>query len=147
MNLLAQFATLFGLEAEALVERARSQAIVGGIIGLFALIAIAFLLVAAYLGLSGWIGPIWAALAIAGVAIVLALIAYLWARTVETARKRRVAERRRHSEASSLVTTAAMTAIPMALASPTVRRVGLPVAALAAIIFFTLREHSPRKDS
>jgi len=135
MHLLAQFATLFGLEAEALVDRAKSQAIVAGAIGFFALIAVAFLLVAAYLGLAQWIGPIWSALAIAGAALVIALVIYVWARTAEAKRKRIAAERRRHSEANSLITTAALTAIPMALSSPTIRRVGLPLAAIAAAIF------------
>ena len=146
MHLFAQFATLFGLEAEALVDRAKSQAIVAGAIGFFALIAVAFLLVAAYLGLAGWLGPIWGALAIAGAAIVIALVIYVWARMAEANRKRIAAERRRQSEANSLITTAALTAIPMALSSPTIRRVGLPLAALAAVIFFSRHERPPGEN-
>ncbi|CDP50327.1 hypothetical protein [Devosia sp. DBB001] len=140
MHLLAQFATLFGLEAEALVERAKAQAIIAGAIGFFALIAVAFGLVAAYLGLSLWIGPIWAALAIAGAALLIALIIYAWSRSAEASRKRRETERRRQSEANNLITTAALTAIPMALSSPAIRRVAIPLAALGAVIFFSRRE-------
>jgi len=142
MHLLAQFATLFGLEAEALIDRAKGQAIVAGLIGFFVLIAVAFLLVAAYLGLAERMGPIWSALIIAGIALVLAACIYLWARVSEANRKREQAEKRRQMEASSLMTTAAFTAIPMAMASPTIRRIGLPLAALAAVIFFSRREHS-----
>lgn len=147
MHLLAQFATLFGLEAEALVDRAKSQAVIAGAIGFFSLIAVAFLLVAAYLGLTEWIGPIWAALAIAGAAIVVALIIYLWSRAAEATRKRLAAERRRENEANNLIATAALSAIPMALSSPTVRRIAVPLAALAAVVFFTRREHpTPKTD-
>jgi len=147
MHLLAQFATLFGLEAEALVDRAKSQAVIAGAIGFFSLIAVAFLLVAAYLGLTEWIGPIWAALAIAGAAIVVALIIYLWSRAAEANRKRLAAERRRENEANNLIATAALSAIPMALSSPTVRRIAVPLAALAAVVFFTRREHpTPKTD-
>ena len=147
MHLLAQFATLFGLEAEALVDRAKSQAVIAGAIGFFSLIAVAFLLVAAYLGLTEWIGPIWAALAIAGAAIVVALIIYLWSRAAEANRRRLAAERRRENEANNLIATAALSAIPMALSSPTVRRIAVPLAALAAVVFFTRREHpTPKTD-
>lgn len=146
MHLLAQLATLFGLEAEALVDRAKTQAIVGGAIGAFAVIAIAFFLIAAYLGLAGWIGPIWAALAIAGAATLIALIIFAWERASEASRRREAAERRRQAEASSLITTAALTALPMALSSPTIRRIGLPLAALAGIVLLATRDRGGKDD-
>lgn len=146
MHLLAQFATLFGLEAEALVDRAKGQATVAAALGFFGVIAVAFLLIAAYLALSTLIGLIWAALAIAGVALVITLGIYVWARAADARRKREEAERRRSAEASNLITTAAFTALPMALSSPTIRKIALPLATLATIVFFVGREGQSGKE-
>ena len=79
-------------------------------------------------------GPIIAALIIAGGALVLALAVYLGTQIGEGARRRRIAERRRSSETGAFVTTAALTALPVILKSPTLRTVGIPLAALAAFM-------------
>lgn len=136
MGLLAPLAALFGIETDALIDRARRKAVILGIVALFCLIAAAFLLVALYL----WLGEIWspivAALAIAGGALVIALIAYGIGALADGSRRRQEAERRRANETTALVASAAITALPLLFRSPAARAIGLPLAAVAAAAFF-----------
>jgi hypothetical protein len=136
MGLLAPLAALFGIETDALIDRARRKAVILGIVALFCLIAAAFLLVALYLWLSAIWTPIIAALAIAGGAIVIALVVYAVGVMADNSRRRHEADRRRANETTALMTTAAITALPVLLRSPAVRTIGLPLAAVAAAVFF-----------
>jgi len=136
MGLLAPLAALLGIETDALIDKARRQAIVLAVVALFGLIAIAFLLVALYLWLATVWSPIVAALAIAGGAIVIALLVYGISRMREGSKKAKEAERRRASETTALITTAALTALPMLFRSPAARTIGLPLVAVAAAAFF-----------
>src|SRR5690606_19569821 len=113
MHLLLPLASLLGLEAEDLVERIRQNAMSWAAIALLLLVALAFLLVAANVALGGWIGPVLAPLAIAGVSLAIALSIYLVVHARRVRRRRRDAERRHAAERSAMITTAAMTAVPM----------------------------------
>ena len=136
MGLLAPLAALLGIETDALIDKARRQAIVLAVVALFSLIAIASLLVALYLWLSTVWSPTIAALAIAGGAIVIALLVYGISRMTEGSKKAKEADRRRANETTALITTAALTALPMLFRSPAARTIGLPLAAVAAAAFF-----------
>jgi hypothetical protein len=136
MGILAPLAALFGIETDALIDRARRKAVILGIVAVFCLIAVAFLLVALYLWLSTIWTPIIAALAVAGGAIVIALIAYAAGAVADNSRRKHEADRRRANETTALVTTAALTALPVVLRSPAFRTIGLPLAAAAAAVFF-----------
>lgn len=133
MGLLAPLAALLGLEVEGLAARAKSTALIYGLIGIFSIIAVGFLLAAGYMALADVVGPILAALIFAGSFLVLALAVYLGSMIGRGKRQRELAERRRASESGAFLTTAAITALPMLLRSPAIIRLGLPAAAIAAI--------------
>ncbi|SFZ83249.1 hypothetical protein SAMN02983003_1539 [Devosia enhydra] len=142
MKLLLPLASLLGLEVEHLAERWKAQAIVLGTIAFFALIAFVFILVALHAALLREIGPEFAPLAIAGGALLIAFI--VWA--IAALRQRKVvrseASKRQASETRALVTTAALTAAPMLLKNPLVRRFGLPLAGAATVAFLLLRSRN-----
>lgn len=135
MHLLLSLASLLGIELDELLDSLRKNAIAWGAIGLFGLIGLAFLLVAAHTALVAWIGPIWAPLAIAGFSLLVALAIYVVISIIDDIAKRREAQRRRAAETTALVTTAAMTALPMVMKSPLMRSVGLPLGGALAALF------------
>lgn len=134
MQLLVPLAGLLGIEIELLVQRLRQSAVIYGLIGLSALLALAFGLVALDLWLATLIGPILAALAIAGAFLVIALMAWLVLAVGNSRREKARALRKRSTDGTALITTAALTALPMLIGNPGVRRVGLPLGALAAVL-------------
>ncbi|MFK4810513.1 hypothetical protein N8A98_13880 [Devosia neptuniae] len=134
MNLLVPLAALLGIEVEAITDRAKKLAIVYAVISLFLLLGCFFLVAAGFFALATQIGPIYAALVLGGVFLVLALAVFAGAQIGESNRKRRTVERRRSSETGAFVTTAALTALPVLLRSPVIRKLGLPAAALAAFL-------------
>jgi uncharacterized membrane protein len=136
MHLLVPLAALLGIEVDALTDRLRRSAAGLLAMGLLAIIALTFLLIAANTALGQAVGPIWAPLTLAGGALLILLVIYVWSKVVEGGRKAREAERRRSSETSAFVTTAALTALPMMLKSPAIRNIAIPVAALAALTLF-----------
>ncbi|SHE82978.1 hypothetical protein [Devosia limi] len=144
--LFPQIAALLGFEIEAITDRAKRLTVAYGIIGLFGVIAFVFLLVAGFLALADWLGPIYAALILAGSFLLLALATFLGTRIGEGERRRREAERRRANQTSAAVTTAAMTALPVVMSSPTARIIALPVVALG--VYYLLRGGStpPKRD-
>lgn len=146
MGLMTQLASLLGIETGALIERTKDNAIAFSAIALFALIAVAFLLVALYTWLVGWIGPIWAPLAIAAGALVLALIAFIVLRIQEAAIARRTERQRKDAEATALLASAALSALPDLLNSSMVRNVGLPIALYAGFLMLTGKRKSSATD-
>jgi hypothetical protein len=139
MGLLAPLAALLGLEVEGLAARARSAALVYGLIALFGLIAVGFLLAAAFMVLAENVGSIAAALIMGGSFVVLALAVYLGSLVGRSKRQRELAERRRASETGAFLTTAAITALPMLTRSPALLRLGLPAVAVA--LYALLRDN------
>ncbi|MBJ3783264.1 hypothetical protein [Devosia sediminis] len=135
MGLIAPLAALLGLEVEGLTARAKSAILVYGLVGLFSLVAVGFLLAAGYMALADIVGPIYSALIFAGTFLLLALAVYLGSLIGRSKRQREVAQKRRASETSALITTAAITALPIVARSPLFLKVGLPLAAVAAFAF------------
>lgn len=134
MGLLAPLAALLGLEAGSLVSRAKSAAIIYGMITVFLVLAIGFLIAAGYMALADLWSPIIAALAIAGTFFVLALAVYLGTLIGNNRRKREATEKRRSTEAGAFITTAAISALPMLARSPMLLRLGIPAAVVAAAV-------------
>lgn len=132
MGLLAPLAALLGLELSSLADRAKSTAISLALIAVFGLVAAGFLLAAGYIALAEALTPIIAALIFAGVFALLALAVYLGTLVGRSRRQRQIAEKRRSSETSAFLTTAALTALPMLTRSPLLLRLGIPAAAIAA---------------
>ena len=141
MKLLVPLASLLGLEVDALVKRLREDALLVGVLALLGAITLVFALVAVHAALLPRLGPIWAPTAIAGASLLLALIVYAVARLSRGSRRRRVEEKRHASEARALVTTAAITAAPMLLKSPLIRKVGLPIGGAIAALYFLSRNN------
>ena len=83
MQVLTALASILGIEVNVLIDRLRKNAMAWSAVGLFAVIALAFLLVAAHTALVGWIGPIWAPLLIAGVSLLVALVVFVIIRIIE----------------------------------------------------------------
>lgn len=146
MHLLAPLAALLGIEVEAITERVRTTIIVNAVMVVFALAGISFLVVAAFLALTDLYGAIYAALIMAGIFLLLALAVYLGTRLSEGRRKQEVAKKRRSTETSAFVTTAALTALPAMLKSPLGRTIGLPAAAIAAYLLLVRGGSDRRTD-
>lgn len=143
MHLLVPLAALLGFEVEAITDRVKNLIILNAVMIIFALCGAGFLVGAGYIALADWLGGLYAALIFGGLFLLLALAVYLGSRIGEGRRKREVATKRKSSETSAFVTTAALTALPVLLKSPLVRTLGLPAAAIAA---FLLVRNSSDKD-
>ena len=133
MHLLALAASVLGIEVDELLEHMKRNAMAWSAVALFALIGSVFLLVALNAWLTVLWGPIVAPLAIGGAALFLAV--GVWAAITISANiaRRKAAQRRNAAEKTALVTTAALTALPLVLKSDIMRKVGIPVGgALAA---------------
>ncbi len=139
MRLIAPLlAAVAGIELEGLTDEIKRRLLLAAILALCGAVAGVFLLVALHVVLADLWGPALAALAIAGGALVIALIAYLVGQVGSREYRRRETENRRRREANALVTTAALGALPALLRS----RFALPVAAVGAYLLM----RSQRKD-
>jgi hypothetical protein len=140
MHLLVPLAALLGIEVESITARIRNTIIVNVVMLGLAMIGGVFLLVAGFLALTDLYGGIYAALILGGVFLVLALAVYLGTRIGENRNRRLAAEKRKSTETSAFVTTAALTALPVVLKSPLGRAIALPAAAIGA--YFLMRKNS-----
>jgi cobalamin synthase len=143
MAFLAPLAALLGIELDGLIERLRTSAVALAVTALFGVITIVFLLVAANVALTDWVGPAYAPLIIAGIALVLALIVWFATRAAEQRRQRLVAEKRRSTDTTALITTAAVTALPLIFRNPAMRTIAIPAGALLA--YYMLKRQGDAK--
>jgi cobalamin synthase len=142
MAFLAPLAALLGIEVDSLIIKLKRSAGIYAALALLALICLVFLLVAAHAALSYAIGPVWAALALAGVALLAAVILWFWAQAAERARQRKIVEKRKSTDTTALLTTAAITALPMLIRNPAMRMAAVPVGLLAGYLFLNQRQQS-----
>ena len=141
MHLLVPLAALLGIEVETITTKFRNTIIVNLVLLGLALMGGIFLVIAAFFALAELYGAIYAALILAGTFLLLALAVYLGTRIGESRNRRRVAEKRKSTETSAFVTTAALTALPVVLKSPMGRAIALPAAAVAA--YLMVRKANP----
>ncbi|MGV3577308.1 MAG: hypothetical protein ACO1O4_19445 [Devosia sp.] len=141
LGLLMPLAGLLGIEIEELGQRVKGLIVVYALILVSAVIGLAFLITAGYIALSDAVGPIYAALILAGSFLAFALAVYIGVSIGENRRRKRLAERRRSSDSGAFLTTAALTALPLLVRSPMLVKLGIPAAALTVLAL--LRE----KDS
>ena len=134
MYLLTSLASLLGIEFETVSEQVKRKLIAGALMALMGLAGVIFLVIAGYVALSEQLGPVISALIFGGGFLVLTLAVYLGTRIGEARRQREAAERRRSSQTGAFLTTAALTALPVVLKSPWLRTLGIPAAAIAAIL-------------
>ena len=147
LGFLAPLAGLLGIETDALLQRAKESAVAIAAIGLFLLIGITFLLVALYTWLAAWLGPIWSPVIIAAAAFVIALVLFIALKIQSAAVRRREEIRRRETETTALIASAALGALPDLLNSSLLRNVGLPVALYVGFLLFTGRHHGASSES
>lgn len=144
MPLLAALGALMGVEVEAMTDRLKAGLAINGAIALLCLLGAGFLIAAGYIALAAIWGALYAALALGGAFLVLALAVFLGGQIGKARHHQELRERRRSSETGAFLTTAALTALPMLAKSPTMRLLGLPAAALAA--YLLLRGGSDHAD-
>jgi hypothetical protein len=133
MHLLALAASVLGIEVDELLDHMKKNAMAWSAVALFALIGLVFMLVA----LNAWFtqlwGPIIAPLVIGMGSAVVALAIWAALAIADSIARRRSAQRRNSAERTALVTTAALTAVPLLLKSDLMKKIGIPVGgALAA---------------
>ena len=145
MAFLGPLAALLGIEIDVLVERLKRNATTITVVAFLALVGVVFLLVAANVALTGLVGPLFAPLILAGIAILAAAIVWFTADAAEKRRDRRAAERRRSTDTTALVTTAALTALPLALKNPTLRLLALPASAVLGYMLLGRRRGGDEK--
>jgi len=145
MAFLGPLAALLGIEIDVLVERLKRNATTIAIVALLALVGVVFLLVAANVALTGWVGPLFAPLILAGVAILGAAIFWFVSDASEKRRSRHATERKRSTDTTALVTTAALTALPFAFKNPTLRLLALPASAVLGYMLLGRRRGDEEK--
>jgi hypothetical protein len=135
MQFLLPLASILGIEADELIDRLKKSAIAWSAVALFALIGLAFILVAvANAATLAW-GPVVGPLVVALAAIIIAVGIWATMAILEGIAKRKALQRRHAQEKTALVTTAALTALPIVLQSPLMRKVGIPVGGALAAAF------------
>lgn len=143
MYLLTALAGLLGFELETISEELKRKLIAGALMAVLGLIGAIFLIIAGYIALSEQLGPMISALILGGSFLLLTLAVYLGTRIGEAKRQREAVERRRSSQTGAFLTTAAITALPVLLKSPWFRTLGIPAAAIAALL---VASNSGEKD-
>jgi 4-hydroxybenzoate polyprenyltransferase len=142
--LLGPLGALLGLEAASIKDKFKRQAILWGTLGVLGLIAAIFVLVAINTALTYAVGPIVAPLIIAGAALLVGIVVFLVFHFRETVEAHNDAEKKRRAEVTALITTAAITAIPLIL--PTLKKVGVPAGGVAAAAYSLLNSKAFRRD-
>lgn len=133
LGLLMPLAGLLGLEVEGLGKRVKSLALVYGLIAIFAAVGFVFLIAAGYIALVDAMGLLPATLVMAGSFLALALVFFIGLSIGESRRRKRMAERRRSTDQTAFITTAAMTALPLLTRSSLLLKLGIPAAAITAL--------------
>jgi len=142
MQLLALAASVLGIEVDELLAHFKKNAMAWAAVALFALIGLAFLLVALNAWFTAMWGPILAPLFIGAGAILVALGFYVVIAVTEGTARRHAAQRRNSAEKTALVTTAALSALPLVLKSDLMRKVGIPIGGALAAAYMLSRNGS-----
>lgn len=135
MQFLLPLASILGIEVDEMMARIKKNAIAWSAVAFFALIGVAFILVAIANAVTLAWGPIAGPLLVAVAAIVVAIAIWAVGAIIEGIAKRQALEKQHSQEKAALVTTAALTALPLLLQSPLMRKVGIPVGGALAAAF------------
>lgn len=144
LALLGPLGALLGLEVVSIKERLKRQAVLWGTLGALGVVAVSFVLVAVNNALTLAVGAVIAPLLIAGAALLIGIVVFLIFHFRETVEAKQEAEKKRSAEVTALITTAAVTAIPLIL--PTLKRIGVPAGGAAAAIYSLLQSKTLRRD-
>jgi large-conductance mechanosensitive channel len=146
MQFLLPLASILGIEVDELLDRFKKNAIAWSAVALFALIGLAFVLVAVNNAATLAWGPIVGPLVVALVAIVIAVAIWIVMAVLESIARRKALEKRHAQEKTALVTTAALTALPLVLQSPLMRKVGIPIGGALAAAFLLSKSSGHHDD-
>lgn len=146
MQFLLPLASILGIEVDELLDRLKKNAIAWSAVALFGLIGLAFILIAIGNAATLAWGPIVGPLVVALVAILIATAIWATMAILEGIARRKALERRHAQEKTALVTTAALTALPIVLQSPLMRKVGIPVGGALAAAFLLSKSSGHRAD-
>lgn len=147
MQLISLAASVLGIEVDELLEHVKKNAMAWSAVALFALIGLVFALVALHAWFTLLWGPIVAPLLIAAGALVLALGAYAVIAITDGIARRHATERRNAAEKTALVTTAALTALPLVLRSDLMKKVGIPIGGALAAAYLLAKPGSAHGHS
>ena len=146
MQFLLPIASILGIEVEELLDRVKKNAIAWSAVALFGVIALVYLLVAANNAATLAWGPIVGPLVLAVGAIVIAFAVWATIAILEGMAKRKALEKRHAQEKTALVTTAALTALPILMQSPLMRKVGVPIGGALAAAFLLSKSNGRHHD-
>jgi hypothetical protein len=146
MQLIATLASLAGIEVETFTNRLKRDTGAWAAVAVLIAIAVVFLLIALNAWVSAMLGPVAGPIAIAAGSLVLALLTYLITRAISAAAERREAEKRKVAERTALMTTAAITALPMLMQSGLFKRIGLPLGGVLTAAYLLLQGQDDSKD-
>lgn len=144
LAVLGPLSALLGTEAALLKDRAKRQLVLWGSLAALGAIAVVFTLVAINAALTYAVGPVVAPLIVAGTSLLIALLILAVFHFRAAREEREEAEKKRTSEVTALVTTAAITAAPVLL--PLLRKVALPAGGLAAATYALVRARTARRE-
>ena len=146
MQFLLPLASILGIEVDELVGRLKKNAIAWSAVALFALVGLTFILVAiGNAAILAW-GPVVGPLIVGLGAIVIAIVIWATMAIIDGIAKRQALERRRAQEKTALATTAALTALPIVLRSPLMRKLGIPVGGALAAAFLLTKSSNHKAD-
>lgn len=128
-------AALAGDELKRTTARAKRTAIFGAVIGVFGIITLLFLCLAAFLALAQEYGGPIAALIMAGLSLILASIV-LAALKIQSAAEERKRQQRINADKSALMATAAVATVPSILKRP-ILAAALPLAGIILVSLLT----------
>lgn len=115
------------------VKRTKTQVLILGLTGIFAILALVFLCVFVYLGLTCFVAPLWAAGILFALFLIIALLVFFIGQAM--AKKQKIAlEKQAEEERNALLFSSALAAIPAAIAGDKrVAMIALPLIGLAAL--------------
>jgi len=146
MKLLIPLASILGIEVNELLERVRNNAIAWSAVALFLAIGLVFILIAVNnAAVLAW-GPIVGPLVVAAGALVIAIVIWAIIAILAGMARRREEERRHAEQKTALATTAALTALPIVLQSPLMRKIGIPVGGALAAAFLLSKSSGHQAD-
>lgn len=131
-------AALAGDEFKRTTGRVKRTAILGAVIGVFGLITLLFLCLAAFLALAQEYGGPIAALIMAGLSVILALLV-LAVLKIQSASEERKRQQQINADKSALMATAAIASVPSILKRP-ILAAALPLAGIILVSLLTQKK-------
>lgn len=142
--LMPLLSALAGEELKLMANRTKRAAIFGAVIAIFAIIAVAFLCVAAFLALAQSYGGPLAALILAALSLIAALL-ILAVLTIQAAAEARKRKQKIEADKTAMMATAAIATVPAILKRP-ILAAALPLAGIALVSLLSDKKKRPPRS-